>query len=109
MFTPQEKVLYHQIHPVKLATDIITAMLALRFLWQHRLMWALIIMWIPSVIVSLLIMQKVNLEPYKESALGRYLKTYMTGRMELLRFIGLGLMALGAWLRAWWLLPFGLC
>lgn len=43
----QEKILYHQIHPAKLFVDWSTGMLALFFLWQHSLIGALIIMFIP--------------------------------------------------------------
>jgi hypothetical protein len=49
-----EKVLYHQVHPLKLATDILTAVLSLFLRAQHRLGLALAIMWVPSIIVSAL-------------------------------------------------------
>jgi hypothetical protein len=39
----QEKVLYHQIHPLKLATDIGVTPLALYFLWEHRVLPAVLV------------------------------------------------------------------
>jgi hypothetical protein len=33
--TPKEKILYHQIHPLKLLTDGTTGLLALYFFWRH--------------------------------------------------------------------------
>jgi hypothetical protein len=32
-----ERVLYHQIHPLKLLTDVSTAFIATALLWNHRL------------------------------------------------------------------------
>ena len=40
LMTPQEKYLYHQIHPVKLLTDWVTGLLALYFFWRHELVAA---------------------------------------------------------------------
>ena len=39
----QEKILYHQIHPLKLATDIGVTPLALYFLWEHRVLPAVLV------------------------------------------------------------------
>ncbi len=33
----QEKVLYHQIHPIKLFTDVSTSLISLYLLWQEYL------------------------------------------------------------------------
>jgi hypothetical protein len=35
--TLKEKILFHQVHPAKLATDIAAAVVSLYFLWQHQL------------------------------------------------------------------------
>lgn len=82
MMSRQEKVLYHQIHPVKLLTDWGTGALALYLLWQRRLAAALIVMFVPAIVVSMALLKWANLEPIAASRLGRYLRDYMTGTMQ---------------------------
>lgn len=36
--TPQEKALYHQIHPLKLFTDISAEVISLYLFWKRRLL-----------------------------------------------------------------------
>src|SRR5262249_19787685 len=48
----REKMLYHQIHPLKLATDIGVTPVFLFFLWRHQVVPALIIGFVPPVIVK---------------------------------------------------------
>ena len=48
----QEKILYHQIHPIKLFTDISTAIFSLYLLWRHRIGAALLVMFIPVYIAQ---------------------------------------------------------
>jgi hypothetical protein len=106
--TFQEKTLYHQIHPLKLFTDWSTGIVALYPLWQHDLITALVIAVVPTVIISLLLVRFAHLERYEESRFGKYIGKYMTRAMEMLRFVGYGVMALGAWLHLVWLIPLGL-
>jgi hypothetical protein len=103
----QEKVLYHQIHPAKLFTDISTALLSLYLLWKHRIGVALLVMFGPSVCVTLALIRWADLEHYRRSRFGGYIRQYMTRPIEVLRFVGLALMAIGAWLHKLWLLPLG--
>ncbi len=72
VMTLQEKSLYHQIHPTKLFTDWSTGLIALYLLWQHSLVAALLIAFLPSIVVSLVIIRFVDLEKQKQSSLGRY-------------------------------------
>lgn len=106
--TLQEKVHYHQVHPLKLATDISAQIVAIYLFWVHSLIAGLIVMFVPPVIASLIIINTVDLSPYKNSALGRYLKRYMTRAMEAVRLAGTLPMVLGAWYRLPWLIPLGL-
>ena len=106
--TFQEKSLYHQIHPAKLFVDWSTGLIALYFFWQQNLIAALVIAIIPSIIVSLFIVRWVDLENYKQSDFGRYVKRYMTQAMQALRLAGYVVMAMGAWNRVVWLIPLGL-
>ena len=105
--TPQEKSLYHQIHPLKLFTDWSTGLIALYFFWQNNLLAALVIGFIPSVLVSLALVRFVNLEKYKQSSFGKYIQQYMTRRVEIARLAGYAVMAVGAWYHVIWLIPVG--
>jgi len=95
----RERVLYHQVHPLKLATDWLTAAVAAVFLWKHRLAWALIVGLAPAVVVSALLIRFADLTAYRGSRLGRYVAGFMTRKVELCRFAGLAIAWGGAWLR----------
>jgi len=97
--TFREKRLYHQIHPLKLSTDWSTGLIALPLLWRRRLGPALLVGVVPSIVVSGLLVRGADLEPYKRSAFGRYLKRSMTPTMQAARSVGYVVMALGAWYR----------
>jgi hypothetical protein len=105
---PGEKELYHQIHPAKLATDFGTTAVALYFFWLHDLIPAIAITLVPSLIASAVIIRFSNLEPYRSSRTGRYLKRYMTRTMEGIRVGGLFIMIAGAWFHVWQLIPAGI-
>jgi len=66
----EEAVLYHQIHPAKLATDIAAAIISLVLLWEHRLALALVVMLVPSVVATALVIRFADLERLKASPLG---------------------------------------
>lgn len=104
----QEKALYHQIHPIKLSTDWSTGFIAVYFLWLHNLIIALLIMIIPSSLVTFLLIRFVDLEKYKESRFGKYVRQYMTRAAEMIRFAGYLVMTLGAWFHLLWLIFVGL-
>ena len=106
--TPKEKILYHQIHPLKLLTDLTAGFAALPLLWRHRLRAALFVTFVPPILVSALIIRYVDLEPYKRSSFGRYVEQYMTREMQGVRLAGYLIMSLGAWHRRLWSIPLGL-
>jgi hypothetical protein len=45
----REKVLYHQTHPLKLATDIGVTPIALYYLWRHRILVSVLIGFTPPI------------------------------------------------------------
>jgi hypothetical protein len=94
-----ERVLYHQIHPLKLLTDVGAAIVATDLLWAHRPALALILGFVPSVVVSAALLRWADLEPYRRSPFGRYIRRFMTHRVELARLAGLVPLWGGAWLR----------
>jgi len=53
--TSQEKTLYNQIHPAKLATDIGSTVASVYLLWEKRLLAGIIAAFLPPVISSRMI------------------------------------------------------
>ncbi len=104
----QEKALYHQIHPLKLAADWIFGIIFLYFLWQHQLFLGVVVLVIPSFLTSFLLIRFANLERLKDSSFGRYIKKYMSKTMQLLRLVGFSVMAFGAWFNSVFFIVFGL-
>ena len=100
--TREEKVLYHQIHPLKLLTDWTAGFAALPLLLRHRLRAALLVTFVPSILSSSLTIRYVDLEPYKRSAFGRYVERNMTREIQGIRLAGYFIMSLGAWYRRPW-------
>lgn len=107
MTTFREKILYHQIHPLKLFTDVGVTFPACYLLWRHDLSLAVAFAIFPPVIVSAVLIAIADLDGYKASAFGRYVARYMSREMEVLRALGFLLVAVGSWLRQVWLLPCG--
>jgi hypothetical protein len=105
--SPREKYLYHQIHPLKLLTDAAAGFGSLYPLWHHHLGLALLVMLVPPPVVSLLLMRFADLEPYRRSALGKYIGHSMSHAMEALRLIGMIVLAFGAWYRSLWIIAGG--
>ncbi|HMA37628.1 MAG TPA: hypothetical protein VKY74_24455 [Chloroflexia bacterium] len=106
--TPQEKVLYHQIHPLKLAADISAEVVSLYLFWHHKPLAGSIAALAPAVLASALITRLVDLEPYKHSPAGRYIRVYMTPPVVALRALGTVVTHTGAWQRRPALIPLGL-
>ena len=101
--TLQEKILYHQIHPWKLAADIGCEPVSLYFFWQRNLLLGLVTHIIPPIVGSLLVIRFCQLEWLKNSRAGAFLKRHMTRTVEGVRLAGDLVMVLGAWLHepAW--------
>jgi hypothetical protein len=106
--TPQEKILYHQIHAAKLLTDWSTGLLALYFFWRHDFVAAVMTALIPAMVVSSLLIKFANLERQRASRFGHYVQRYMTRTMEALRLVGYIIMAAGAWYHALFFIGLGL-
>ena len=106
--TLKEKALYHQIHPLKLSTDILAAVVSLYLFWLHKPLPALLLHFGPPVIASALLIRYADLEPLKESGFGHYVGRTMTRTIEGIRLFGDMVMILGAWLHDGLLLSAGL-
>jgi hypothetical protein len=106
--TLQEKVLYHQIHPLKLGTDITAAIVSTYFFWAHNLALGFITAFVPPIVMSTLLLATQDFAWIRDSAVGRYLKRSMTHAMEAVRLAGTLPMAFGAWYHLPWLIALGL-
>jgi hypothetical protein len=103
----RQRALYHQVHPLKLATDIATAVVSLFLLAAGHPWSALAVMFVPSILVSALFIRFYDFSKTHASQVGAYLRSYMTPAMQGVRLLGMGIAAWGAWLHGWWLVPLG--
>jgi hypothetical protein len=106
--TLQEKVLYHQIHPLKLGADITAAVVSTYFFWERNLALGLITMFAPPIVMSTVLLATQDFTWIRDSAVGRYLKRSMTRAMEAVRLAGTLPMVFGAWYHLPWLIALGL-
>lgn len=95
----RNRILYHQIHPLKLLTDGTAEVISLPLFWQHRLRPALVLHFLPPILASFALVRWADLEPYRRSAFGRYIARAMTPQMQAARLLGDLVMVLGAWKR----------
>ena len=102
-----EKLLYHQIHPAKLLTDVATSFASSWLLWTAHWVTAAVVAFVPSIVVSALLLWRVDLEPLRRTPFGRYVATFMTRKVEAIRLGGQAVMWIGAGTHIPWLLPLG--
>jgi hypothetical protein len=95
--TLKERVLYHQIHPLKLATDIGASIVSLYLFWQHMLAAALLVHFIPPIVVSAALLRYGSFDQQAQSPFGRYIARHMTHMIEAVRLFGDLVTILGAW------------
>src|SRR4051812_30776635 len=95
----QERLLYLQAHPLKIGIDVISLIAALYLLWANHLniIAAVIVLFAPSFLATIVVMRIGNLQAIKDSALGHYLRSYLTRAVEWARSAGVGVMVVGAW------------
>jgi hypothetical protein len=103
-----EKVLYHQIHPAKLAADIASSFISTYLLWRRRFGLAMLIAFVPAILASALVLRYADLERLKQTPFGHYIGQFMNRRIEAWRFAGQIVMWVGAWYHQFWLIPAGL-
>ena len=106
--TLQEKKIYHQIHPVKLLTDFGTGFGAVYLLWHEQIILSVLVAFVPSTIVSLYLIAKVDLEKYKNSSFGTYIRRNMAAKSDdWIRFSGFLIMLIGGWVESYLLIGAG--
>jgi len=80
-----------------LLVDWSTGLYACYLLWQQELVPAIVVAFIPSLIISLIVVRFVNLERIKNSSFGRYYKRTYNKTIDLTRFGAFVIMAIGSW------------
>jgi hypothetical protein len=105
--TLREKALYHQIHPAKLATDILAGFVSLYFFWSHQVWVGLAVHLVPPIVASALLIRFADLEALEASPLGQYIGRHMSRAVEGVRLLGDLIMVAGAWLHLWWVIVLG--
>jgi hypothetical protein len=107
MMSLQEKALFHQIHPVKLATDIASSAVSTWLCWRRRPVAALVVGLVPSVVVSAVMLATMDFSAERDSPFGRYVARYMTRGATITRSSGQIAMWVGAWQRRPWAIALG--
>ena len=95
--TLKDKILYHQIHPLKLAADIGCEPVSLYFFWQHDLVLGVATHFVPPIAASLILICCTDFAGIKSSKAGAYLRRHMTRTIEGIRLAGDVVMVFGAW------------
>jgi hypothetical protein len=96
--TRQERLLLHQVHPAKLATDISVSVVSTVLFWRHRLVPGLLVFAVPAPVASAVVLRR-DLSGYRDSAAGRYVLAHMPPSMQAVRAAGAVAMAVGSWRR----------
>ena len=97
--TTDQRILVHQVHPLKLAFDISASVISNTLLWKHQLVAGLALRYLLPVAGSAVVMSFVDVDQLAQTAAGRYVLTHMPPLMVALRLAGDTLMAIGAWRR----------
>ena len=101
--TFRERVLYHHLHPAKLFADSATAVVAIDLFWHHALAPGLIIGFLPPLLVSAVLLREADLERYRSSPMGAYLRRFMPPWVQAVRLFGIAV----AFYAAWYQVPAG--
>lgn len=105
--TSNEKLLYQQIHPVKLLTDFGTSFASAWLLWEAEWAWAAGVALLPSIVVTAWLVRFAELERYQHSFLGQYVQRHMPARIVRERIAGQLIVWIAAATHVPWLVPFG--
>lgn len=100
--TLQEKNLFQQIHPLRLITDWSTGIGACYLFWQREIWYGVALSFLPSLLVSLLVIRFADLEKIMNSPFGAYFKRTYSKKVDLIRFAGFVVLAAASW---WQLIP----
>ena len=103
-----DRVLLHQVHPVKLAADISASLISNALLWRHRPVAGIVTRYALPVIGSAIVLSFADVERLRGTAAGRYVLANMSPGAMAVRLGGDVVMAVGSWYRRPPLIALGL-
>jgi hypothetical protein len=103
-----DRVLLHQVHPVKLAADISASLVSNTLLWRHRPLAGIVIRYALPVVGSAVVLSFADVERLRDTAAGRYVLANMSPGAMAVRLAGDAVMAVGSWYRRPPLIALGL-
>jgi hypothetical protein len=103
---PQERYLLHQVHPLKLATDVAASIVSDVLFWKHRLGPGVVVLLGPSVVVTTILLRQ-DIPLNRDSGAARYVLQHMPPSMQAVRAASAVVTAIAAWRRSPGLLGVG--
>jgi hypothetical protein len=103
-----DRVLLHQVHPVKLAADISASLVSNTLLWRHRPLAGIVIRYALPVVGSAVVLSFADVERLRDTAAGRYVLATMSPGAMVVRLAGDVVMGVGSWYRRPPLIALGL-
>jgi hypothetical protein len=83
--------LLHQVHPLKLFTDVACGLASAALMWRRRVRLALFVAHLPPAVSSALLMRS-DLSQLKATRRGRYVLAHMPPSAQALRLLGQAMM-----------------
>ncbi len=103
-----DRILLHQVHPLKLAADILASLISNALLWQHRPVAGIVTRYALPVVGSAIVLLTADAERLRGTAAGRYVLANMSPGAMAVRLAGDVVMAVGSWSRRPPLIALGL-
>jgi hypothetical protein len=94
-----ERVLLHQVHPLKLAADISASLISNTLLWRHRLLAGLVTRYTLPIAGSAIVLTFADVERLRATARGRYVLAHMPPSAVAVSLAGDVVMAVASWKR----------
>ena len=107
----RDRVRYHQLHPLKLLVDWLTAIAAGGLLWWRRPLTAVVVGFVPSIVVTLIFLSgrpDQSLRAIRNRPIAQAIAPQLSADVNALRFLGLALSWAACWRHRAWLLLAGL-
>ncbi len=114
-----DRILLHQVHPLKLAANISASLISIRaalptwgrlfaLLWQHRPVAGLVTRYALPIAGSAIVLSLADVDRLRDTAAGRYVLANMSPGAMAVRLAGGVVMAVGSWYRRPPLIALGL-
>lgn len=105
--TQRERILYHQIHLVKLTADVSAGVYALAAFAHGWLLTGAAVAVVVPAAASFAVLTRADLERLKRSRPGAYVRKFMTPAAQVQRIAGFVVLSAAAWTHSYLLGVFG--